>query len=295
MYRMFLSCNHVETFARLLKSKQNCLWCSSQGVGFLTHLVYDSIHGLIWRVSRHCNKEPDTSISASHCLVGCIRACDSPDFVLDHLIPECLGVRYLLQQHLHTFFSLLLKELSFFGNISSLVTHFILIHPKRIIQDVFVSCSGLQLFKIALWVCFGFWGFFFPSCCFDPVNPLISNSPFPQLDLCSCSPYTYLRAITCFSGVLSIITFPREKHTKDIRSYFDMCSLLSLAVLSVQMRVGNAVLHKCILIWYQLHLLLWVVPLCGLSSSLETWLAEGIINTINVLSTVLSHSLLTLP
>lgn len=155
--------------------------------------------------------------------------------------------------------------------------------------------SGLQLSKIALWVCFGFcWFFwwFFLSCVFDLVTVLVSNSLFPQLDLCSCSPYTYLGAITCFFGVLNIITFPREKHM----CYKGCLELLWYVHFSVSCccqcadACWQCSLCKYVLIWNQLHLLFWVVALCGLPSSLETWFVEGIINTINVLSTVLTHS-----
>lgn len=110
------------------------------------------------------------------------------------LIPERLGVKCLLQQHLHTSFRLPLKEKSAFGHLSSLVTWF---HSRSWIipfgRCPWVSCSGLQVFKIAPW-----FGFFFPVV----LNQSLfwyQTPCFPsQVCLCGCSPYPYLGTITCF-------------------------------------------------------------------------------------------------
>ena len=138
----------LEMFARLVKSKQNCLSLMLKSACRISNRWgWYSFHGLIWReASRRsiCSDAwlpylPLTAWLATLELVILLPLC---------LIPECLGVKYLLQHHLHTSFSLPLKEKSPFGHLSYLDTDFIVILPKGIIQDVLkplvLACKCLK-------------------------------------------------------------------------------------------------------------------------------------------------------
>lgn len=83
LWRMLLSCYHAETFAVLVKSKQNCLMLES-ACQFANEWGW-YFHGSIWRVASHHSICSGTwlPLSVSCCLVGCLRACYPLGFVLD--------------------------------------------------------------------------------------------------------------------------------------------------------------------------------------------------------------------